>query len=363
MTNIVIKNVSKKYKSGSMEVAALDNINLEIQDKKYHALLGPSGCGKTTLLRTIAGLIEPTSGEISFNGKSVSHLPTQDRDIGFVFQQFATFPHLDVWHNTAYGPLIKGWSEKEVTQAVETNLKLVGLWGRSDTMPDELSGGMKQRLVLARALATRSKLLLLDEPLSALDAKIGEFLRYELKQIAKQNNITAIHVTHNQDEAMTIADIIILMKKGRIIQTGSPEELYENPHSLFCANFIGKCNFFTGDQIANNTIMYRNHKLKFKNAVNSKRVVVGVRPEKIQMGKSEDHEILHGKIELINFLGYLYEYIINRDGEKIRAYKRIKELKVKNEYKVGDDVSFWFHVGDTYAWPEPDNFMDEISLE
>lgn len=363
MPNIEIKNLSKKYTSGSQEVIALDNINLQIENSKYHTLLGPSGCGKTTLLRIIAGLTEATSGEILFDGKSVSKLPTQNRDIGFVFQQFAIFPHLDAWNNTAYGPVIKGWTQGEIKDAVEKNLKLVGLFGRRDAMPNDLSGGMKQRLGLARALATKSKLLLLDEPLSALDAKIGEFLRYELKEIAKQNDIMAIHVTHNQEEAMTISDNIILMKKGRIIQTGSPEELYDNPKSIFCANFIGKCNFFTANKIADNVIIHKKHKIKFKSEVNSQRVVVGVRPEKIQLEENDKGEMLHGQIELINFLGYLYEYIINCDGEKIRAYKRIKEYTIKEKYKVGDKVFFWFNAEDTFAWPEPENFKEEISLE
>jgi ABC-type Fe3+/spermidine/putrescine transport system ATPase subunit len=363
MPSIEIKNLSKKYISGNQEVIALDNINLLIENGKYHTLLGPSGCGKTTLLRTIAGLLTASGGEILFDGKNVSKLSAQNRDIGFVFQQFAIFPHLNVWHNTAYGPIIKGWAAAEVKDAVERNLKLVGLYGRGEAMPSELSGGMKQRLGLARALATKSNLLLLDEPLSALDAKIGEFLRYELRAIVKQNNITAIHVTHNQEEAMTIADNIILMKKGKIIQTGSPEELYENPNSIFCANFIGKCNFFGGDKIADNAIIYKNHRIKFKGGISSQRVIVGVRPEKIRMREKDDGEMLSGQIEVINFLGYIYEYIINCEGEKIIAYKRIKEYKIKEKFKVGDKIFFWFNSEDTFAWPEPENFKEELKLE
>jgi ABC-type Fe3+/spermidine/putrescine transport system ATPase subunit len=363
MPNIEIKNLNKKYISANKEVIALDNVNLRIEDGKYHTLLGPSGCGKTTLLRTIAGLLEATSGDILFGGKSVSKLSPQNRDIGFVFQQFALFPHLDAWHNTAYGPLVKGWTDAEINDAVEKNLKLVGLYGRGDAMPSELSGGMKQRLGLARALATKSKLLLLDEPLSALDAKIAEFLRYELREIIEQNNITAVHVTHNQEEAMTISDNIILMKKGKIIQTGSPEELYNNPRSVFCANFIGKCNFFDGDKIAGNIIVHKNHKIKFKEGLSSRRVIVGVRPEKIRMEKIDDGGRLHGRIESINFLGYIYEYTIDCEGKKIKAYKRIKEYKIKEKFKVGDKIFFWFNPEDTFAWPEPADFEEELKLE
>ncbi len=363
MPNIEIKNLSKKYTSGKQEIVALDNINLHIESCKYHTLLGPSGCGKTTLLRTIAGLNEATSGEIYFNNKNVSHLPAQDRDIGYLFQQFAIFPHLDVWHNTAYGPIIKGWGEKKIKEDVEKYLKLVGLADRSDAMPKELSGGMKQRLGLARALATKSKILLLDEPLSALDAKIGEFLRYELDEIVHDNDITAIHVTHNQEEAMTISDNIILMKKGRVVQTGSPEELYNNPNSIFCANFIGKCNFFIGDNVGDGNINHRGHQIKYKGQVDAKKVVVGVRPEKIHMHEHDDSLPYHGRIELINFLGYIYEYLIDCEGKQVRAYKRIKEHRIHDRFKIGDKVSFCFNAEDTFAWSEPDNFDDEISLE
>jgi ABC-type Fe3+/spermidine/putrescine transport system ATPase subunit len=363
MPNIEIKNLSKKYLSGHKEVVALDNINLQIDGNKYHTLLGPSGCGKTTLLRTIAGLIAPTDGYVLFDNQDVSKRSTQDRDVGFVFQQFAVFPHLDVWHNTAYGPIIKGWPEAEIKKAVDKNLKLVGLSSRGDALPSELSGGMKQRLGLARALATKSKLLLLDEPLSALDAKIGEFLRYEIKQIVSSNGITAIHVTHNQEEAMTISDNIILMKKGRIIQAGSPEELYENPNSIFAANFIGKCNFFSGEKISPNEISYKGKTVKFSKNVEADNVVVGVRPEKIRLENEKDNGMLSGKIELINFLGHLYEYIIDCGGEKIKAYKRIKEYKIKEKFKAGDSVSFWFNAEDCLVWPQPADIKEELSLE
>lgn len=363
MPNISIKNLSKRYVSGNRRVVALDNINIEIADGKYNTLLGPSGCGKTTLLRTIAGLIEPTEGKMAFDGRDVAKLATQDRDVGFVFQQFAVFPHLDVWHNTAYGPMIKGWQAEDIKEVVENNLRLVGLYGRGDAMPRELSGGMKQRLGLARALATRSKLLLLDEPLSALDAKIGEFLRYELKKIVVDNQITAIHVTHNQEEAMTISDNIILMKKGRIVQSGAPEDLYEHPNSIFTANFIGKCNFFAGEKVSDHHIFHRDRTLKFFQEVDSPKIVVGVRPEKIRLTREASSEMLSGRIELINFLGHLYEYVIDCDGEKVRAYKRIKEYKIKEKYKVGDKIYFWFNAEDTFAWPEPENIKDELSLE
>jgi ABC-type Fe3+/spermidine/putrescine transport system ATPase subunit len=363
MPTIEIKNLSKRYLSGKVQVNALDGVNLKIESGKYNTLLGPSGCGKTTLLRAIAGLIEPTEGEIFFDGHDVSGKSVQERDIGFVFQHFAVFPHLDVRNNIAYGPIVKGWSKSEIDEAVRRNLEIVGLGHRPTAMPGELSGGMKQRLGLARAMATKTKLLLLDEPLSALDAKIGEFLRYELKRIASKYGLTAIHVTHNQEEAMTISDNAILMKKGRVVQSGPPEDLYECPNSIFTANFIGKCNFFAGDRISDSEIKYKDNIITVEQKIPAKRVVVGVRPEKIHLEEHAKKNLFFGKIELINFLGHLYEYQINCDGQIIRAFKRIKDFKIKEKYKVGDEVGFWFGTNDLFVWPEPKDMQEELNLE
>ena len=363
MPTIEIKNLSKYYDSAGKQVKALDDVSLRIEADRYHTLLGPSGCGKTTLLRSIAGLIQPTSGTISFDGREVTAESAQTRDIGFVFQNFAIFPHLDVWHNAAYGPTIKGWTKEEIHQAVEQNLKMVSLYHRAGAMPSELSGGMKQRLGLARALATKARILLLDEPLSALDAKISEFLRYELKRIAGKHNITAIHVTHNQEEALTISDNIILMKKGRVVQTGSPEVLYETPNSIFTANFIGKCNFFVDERASDNTIKFGDTVITVAQRIKHKQVVIGVRPEKLRMNDDSKVNKFTGRIELINFLGHLYEYQINVNGVIYRAYKRIKEHGIKERYRVGDQVSFWFHPADCLVWPAPVDIKDELSLE
>lgn len=189
MPQVEIKNVSKIYQGlKGDKITALNRINLKIKDREYNTLLGPSGCGKTSLLKIISGLIKPTSGKVFFDKKDVTNKLPQDRDTGFVFQHFATFPHLDVWHNVSYGPVIQGRTAEEISEIVTKNLELVGLAQRANAMPDELSGGMRQRLGLARALASQSKLLLLDEPLSALDAKIGTHIRYELRRIVKNIN-------------------------------------------------------------------------------------------------------------------------------------------------------------------------------
>jgi ABC-type Fe3+/spermidine/putrescine transport system ATPase subunit len=364
MPNVKIINLSKRFNSIHGEsVQALENMNLDIPDKKYSTLLGPSGCGKTTLLRIITGLIAPTEGSILFDQEDVSKKLTQDRDIGFVFQHFSIFPHMDVWHNTAYGPTVRGWEQKDLDKAVKSNLKLVGLADRPKAMPSELSGGMRQRLGLARALATKASLLLLDEPLSALDAKIGAYLRYELRKIVKKNRLTAIHVTHNQEEAMTISDNIILMKKGSIVQTGTPEDLYNKPQSIFAANFIGKCNFFKAQKHSASSVKIDGKILHLKKKVEGDKLVIGIRPEKIHLEPHSDQVCFEGRIDLINFLGHLYEYRINVDGNLVKAYKRIKGDYLHSKYREGDKVTFSISGEDVFIFPEPKNIKNELSLD
>lgn len=364
MPEVKIINLTKKFRSSKEDdITALNQVNLTIKDKKYNTLLGPSGCGKTTLLRIIAGLLKPSSGKILFNKKNVTELSSQARNIGFVFQHFAVFPHFDVWHNVSYGPVVRGWLKEKIEKTTKENLELVGLLKRANALPSELSGGMQQRLGLARALATRSKLLLLDEPLSALDVKIGTYLRYELKKIVKKNQLTAIHVTHNQQEAMTISDNIIIMRKGKIIQAGSPEKLYEKPHSIFVANFLGKCNFFESKRISDYQASYQGKIIEVAKKLESENIVLGVRPEKIHLKQEIDKKLISGRIELINFLGHLYEYRINVYGKTIKAYKRIKEKGIKKTFKIGDTVSLWFHPEDILIFTGLKDLKDELKLE
>lgn len=364
MPKINIINLTNIYQGlKGDKIIALDKVNLVIQDKMYNTLLGPSGCGKTTLLRCIAGLLKPTSGVIKFDNKEVTALTTQERDIGFVFQDFATFPHLDVWHNVSYGPVVKGWPEKKIIETTEKNLKLVGLADRGNAMPYELSGGMRQRLGLARALATQSKLLLLDEPLSALDAKIGTYLRYELRRIVKQYGLTAIHVTHNQDEAMTISDNIILMRKSRVVQTGTPEDLYDHPNSVFTANFMGKCSFIKVNKLTDHAFEFQGKKFTVKKKINAKNPVLGIRPEKVRLATKPDPKLITGKIEIINFLGHLFEYRIKVEGLTIKAYKRVKEEQIKKRYKVGGLVSLEFNPDEVFIFEEPKDLAKELSVE
>src|SRR4030042_5902631 len=204
MPDVRIVNLTKKFG----EITALENINLLVRDKEYFSLLGPSGCGKTTLLRLIAGVIEPDSCEIFIGDRRVDDVPPEDRDIGFVFQTFALFPHMNVWENVTYGPRVKNFDLKQAETIGDEGLELVKLHERLDAYPNELSGGMMQRIAVARALAAGAKTLLLDEPLGQLDAKVRNDIRYEIRRMAKDLKLTAIHVTHDQSEAMSISDRI-----------------------------------------------------------------------------------------------------------------------------------------------------------
>src|SRR5512136_1344074 len=242
MPEVRVVNLTKKFG----EITALEDINLDVHDKEYFSLLGPSGCGKTTLLRLIAGLIEPTSGEIYIGERRVDKVPPEDRDIGFVFQTFALFPHMSVWDNVLYGPKVKNYNLKEAETIGDEVLELVKLHERLDAFPNELSGGMMQRVAVARALAAGAQLLLMDEALGQLDAKVRTEIRYEIRRMAKDLKLTGIHVTHDQSEAMAISDRIAVMRKGKILQVGTPQELYMKPESIFVAHFIGESNFLEG---------------------------------------------------------------------------------------------------------------------
>ncbi len=243
MPEILVRNISKYYGS----VKALHNVDLDIRDGEYVVLLGPSGCGKTTLLKIIAGTIEPSSGEIQKDGQDITKLYPEERGIGFVFQNYALFPHMSALENASYGRLARGEEPQKAHRIGQEMLQMVHLADRADAIPKELSGGMQQRLAIARALATGSKLLLLDEPTNALDAHIRTELREELWRMAKKLNLTTIHVTHDQEEAMAIADKIVIMRRGKILQVGAPKEVYHHPTSPFVANFLGEANFLRVD--------------------------------------------------------------------------------------------------------------------
>jgi len=346
MPKIQLKSVTKRF---GKKILAVDNVSLEIQDKEYFSLIGPSGCGKTTLLRMIAGLIQPTKGEIYIDDNLVNDVPPEDRGIGFVFQTYALFPHMNVFDNVTYGPRVKAWEEKRAASVGRETLEMVKLDKRADAYPHELSGGMMQRVAVARALAAGSKTLLLDEPLGALDAKIRSELRYEIRRLVEDLGLTAIHVTHDQAEAMAISDRIAVMKKGRIFQVGTPYELYMNPQQIFIANFIGESNFLEGRVIGvedDKAIVKLRGDLKVdarKNEVSQidERIVLAVRPEAFEIVKGRRKLVneLNGVIEKVRFEGTDIRYEIRLANDDfiivVRQSLGGEWLKEADEVTVG----------------------------
>jgi len=361
MPDIKVVNLTKKYG----KLYALDNVSLTIHDQEYFSLLGPSGCGKTTLLRCIAGLIEPDSGEIYIGNRRVDKDPPEDRDVGFVFQTFALFPHMTAWGNVLYGPKVKNYNQKQADTIGHEVLEMVKLNERLDAYPSELSGGMMQRIAVARALAAGAKTLLLDEPLGQLDAKVRNEIRYEIRRMAKDLKLTAIHVTHDQAEAMSISDRIAVMKKGKIVQIGSPQELYMHPNSLFVAHFIGESNFLEGYIIKANGLseVELRDGLRVK-AINpdikeGERIVLAIRPETCDMktGHLEAENALHGKIDKITFEGTLVRYEIRlENGDRLI----INKPSLTEEWvKMGQDVTITYPLEKAHLFQYPEAGLAE----
>lgn len=238
MAKIELKNVTMKFG----DFTAIKDISITINNGEYVTLLGPSGCGKTTLIKMIAGILRPTEGQVLIGGQNHTDTPIEDRDVGYVFQNIALFPHMTNKQNVGYSSRVKGESKEKRDETADKYLELVKMLARAGMMPGELSGGEQQKVAIARALASGSKTMLLDEPLSALDARVRVELRYDILRLVKKLGITVVHVTHDQEEAMSVSDRIILMRKGGIVETGTPKDIYRNPKSIFAANFIGETN-------------------------------------------------------------------------------------------------------------------------
>ncbi len=284
---IEVKNLVKRYGA----VAALDGISLAIRQGEFIALLGPSGCGKTTLLRSIAGFIEPTSGDILIDGKSVVGLPPNHRPVNTVFQNYALFPHNTVFDNVAFGPRRQKLPRQEIHSRVTEALAIVGMESFADRYPVQLSGGQQQRVALARALVNRPKVLLLDEPLGALDLQLRKRMQLELKRLHERLGITFLLVTHDQDEAMAMADRIAVMSSGQIIQAGTGAEIYNNPNSRFVGEFIGEANLLECEKQANGKLMLKKEKVEIPYAIEGNpndQISLLIRPENIELHPSQN---------------------------------------------------------------------------
>lgn len=326
---IELKHINKKYEDKEV----LHDINLSIKPKEFVTLLGPSGCGKTTTLRIIGGFESETYGEVHFEGKKINNIPPYKRQINTVFQKYALFPHMNIYENIAFGLKIKKMNKNEIDKKVKHMLKLVNLEGFQNRSIDSLSGGQQQRIAIARALVCEPKVLLLDEPLGALDLKLRKEMQLELKNMQKQLGITFIYVTHDQEEALTMSDRIVVMSEGEIQQIGLPEDIYNEPQNRFVADFIGESNII-------DAIMIEDYKVKIEDKVfkcldkgfnKNEEVDVVVRPEDIQITNIENG-IIKGKVKTVVFKGVHYEIIVE-DEKNINWMIHTTHIS-----KLGDNV-------------------------
>ena len=330
---VKFENITKKFN----ETVAVDNVSCSFEAGTLTTLLGPSGCGKTTSLRIIAGLERATEGKILVDNEDVTLLPATDRDVSMVFQSYALFPHMSVIENVSYGlKMINVNKEEYIEKALET-LKLVNLEGYEKRMPSELSGGQQQRVAVARAIVLKPKVLLFDEPLSNLDAKLRRQVREDIREIQQKLGVTTIYVTHDQEEALAISDKVIVMNKAVIAQQGSPKDLYNFPKNKFVANFIGDANDVSAEIINKQSNTYElklaEMSVKIENNQDLKdKVTLALRPEKIKIERINDNNCIHATIKNASFVGSSYQYILNS--------------KIGNLYVVSGDTNNIFKVGE-----------------
>jgi ABC-type Fe3+/spermidine/putrescine transport system ATPase subunit len=307
------------------KVVALNGVNLTIKDGEYLAIVGPSGCGKTTLIKSIAGVVQPDSGDIFIDDNKVTSLPIEDRGVGYVFQEIALFPHMNVYDNVSYGLMVKGVAQSEREVPVEEMLHMMNLEEYVSLYPNELSGGARQKTAISRALTSGSTLLLLDEPLGALDLKVRTVLRYELRKLVKDLGLTAVHVTHDQEEALSISDRIVVMKAGRIVEVGLPIQLYMRPKEIFTAKFLGEANFITGEIVekTNSEIQVRVNGSLLRSNLNSETdlqkgeaCVMAIRPEFINLSpKPAENNSWMCKVLSGIFVGDAVRYEVLADND------------------------------------------------
>jgi len=364
MPEVRLVGVSKRFG----DVVAVDHVDLEIGDGEYFSLLGPSGCGKTTTLRIIAGLVQPDEGEVYIDGRLVNDVPPEDRNVGFVFQHFEIFPFMTVFDNVAYPLRIVGTPEPEVEERVWKVLDMVELRYAADRYPRDLSAPELQKCGIARALVRGSKLLLLDEPLGALDPEVRKKFREMLRGLVKEHGLTAVHVTHDQEEAMAISDRIAIMRRGRIIQVGSPMELYLRPKTIFVANFMGETNFLEAIVVSSSE---EGSELRLRGGIPIKvkvsypeigaRVIVAVREEALKTSKEPfDANSIEGRAVSSAFLGRFVRHRVELvNGEFIK----VREPSTSSRpYRRGERVYVYFPPSKMLVYPYPPDLMDELSL-
>ena len=342
MFDLKLNNLTKKFD----ELFAVDDVSFNINSGEFFSILGPSGCGKSTTLRMVAGFVMPTNGEILLGDNNITYVAPEKRNIGFVFQNYAIFPHMNVFDNIAFGLRMRDVSKSLIVEKVKASLEQVNLLGFENRFQRELSGGEQQRVALARVLVTEPQILLLDEPLSALDKKLREEMKIWIKELQKKLQITTVYVTHDQSEALTMSDRIAIMDKGKISQIGTPKEIYEKPSNKFVADFIGISNFLPLEKksVSGNEmeVAFGNKIFKIPNDYTSDDLSGVLRPEHIIFNPENNENIVsfEGTIEIISYQGALIRYIINADGFKFTS--EFSNLPKSKQYSEGEQVKFGF---------------------
>lgn len=343
--NLRLENLTKRFGT----LTAVDRVNLEIEEGEFICFLGPSGCGKTTILRMITGFETVTDGKVVFDGKVINDFLPQKREFGIVFQSYALFPNMTVEENIAFGLKMRRMSKKATAERVDQMLDLIGLRDWRHLYPAQLSGGQQQRVALVRALAPDPQVLLLDEPLSALDAKIRVRLRAEVKRLQQELKKTMIYVTHDQEEALSIADRVVVMEGGQFRQVGRPFEIYKYPASSFVADFVGTSNFFKGQRVGESVHTgKRQFRVSPAGSLPQEEVFLAIRPEKIEVFKYgeapsrlDSSNLVPGRIDVVTFLGAAVRLVINVDGEEVISDVIEKEFEQK-QLKQGEDALLYF---------------------
>lgn len=366
--DIVIKGLSKSFDG----VQVIKNIDLEIKAGEFFSILGPSGCGKTTLLRILAGFIEPDSGVVYLGDKDITNLPPNLRSTNTIFQKYALFPHLTVYENIAFPLRMKKMDSDYIDTEVKKMLKMIELEEHASKKPNQLSGGQQQRVSIARALVNKPEVLLLDEPLSALDAKLRQNLLIELDNIHEEVGITFIFITHDQQEALSISDRIAIMNKGKVLQVGTPAEVYESPADMFVADFIGENNFIEGEVISidSETCATLKHErlgeIRFEMDRKVKigdYVKVSVRPEKIRLTRNlpknlgKIHNVIKVYVDELIYTGFQSKYFVWLNGEKDLLFKVFKQHAIFFE---DDESSVRWDEEAYISWNSEDSYLVEV---